>query len=287
MTVDISQTGDLSENYPFAAFSPSGSKLYVFENNRGSDIREYTYPGLSEVGIVVNDVLGPMACDGSGVLYWTDSEIVGTDVSCVIYKDPSSPTEIMRWTSTSSLPIVSICWSPFDDSIYALVNLSVSPFTDEGLWRIDLDGATSDHVESSFSIDTAVNTPVPTLDGAIWWSNPSPTRVYRHDITGGTTAQAIADFFDVVIPQPDHSVIGWSTIAGVSKGRRIDAAMSITDETDVNVLTPGQRGVAYIPDLTCVAVERRLSGEVWQIGQLPTGGWTVGRVAWGSKGAWR
>lgn len=255
---------DLTQNQPWAAFDPSGDTLYVWENNRGFDLRDYSYPGLVEQSIVVNNTLGPVACDGDGEVYWTNAIVSGSTAATQVVKNPSSPTALFTTSFQSSNPIVTLCWSPFDDLLYLLV--SSANVSESGLWSLTKDGSTATLVDNTHTINVSANTPVPTLDGAIWWSNSAAPRVYRYDIGGASTAEVTVTANDVVIPQPDNTVIGYMGIGGTFLGRRIDASMTTSLEPAADVLAFGQRAVAYLPDLSVVTVERRVTGEVWEIG---------------------
>lgn len=282
--VAISHVGDVSDNYPLAAFAPDGQTLYIRENNRGDDIRAYSYPALVEQSVVVTDIFGQFACDGDDVLYWFP--IAGNAKE--LWTNAASPTLLASWSSGETVTNLACCWSPYDDHLYVLL-VTDSPFADRGLWRVTKAGVKT-------QIDTSVVSPmtsagrmlVPTLDGGIWWQSGSG--LTRYDIpadTITTNTTVTTQTSDSWIPQPDHSVLAWSTVGGASAGRRATysagGSISLALEPDVDVLSPGQRGVAYLPDLSVCTVERHLTAEVWQVGEFAvTARWTLGRVGWGA-----
>lgn len=274
MALTISQIGTLSENYVFAAFAPDGQTLYVWENNRGGDLRAYSYPGLVEGATILSNVTGPVACDDNNDIFWEHSTVTSQ-----VWTDPGSPSPIFSLTALSSP--MALCWSPYDDNLYLVAGPS-SHAADIGLWRITKAGVGT-KLPNGHALDSNGRNIVPTLDGGLWWQSTRDLLV-RHDIPSDTivTGAVRLNISDSWAPQPDHSVVGYGTHLGVRQGWRValDAGvLTFTAEPAADVLALGQRGVAYVPDLTLVTVERHLSGEVWELASAVSR-WFTGHMGW-------
>jgi len=279
MADTLTHTGDLTDDLLYGALSPDGSTLYAFELNRGFDIRSYAFPALTGGSVILNDVTGPMACDGDGVLYWVDDALneAETLAATQIWKNAGSPTLV--WSSAFAIPnpTVTLCWSPYDGLLYALI--------DGLLYSIDpTSGADTLLYTPSVGTPTIASGPVPTLDGGIWWSfSPSSSshKVIRYDIPGSSGAEAIVGithYQDQLLPRADGTAVGFTSSG--SSAFVVASDLSATSAPDLAGIVGGARGVAYTPDLSLVVFGSRGTNGVWQIGEVvvPTYHFTIGRV---------
>lgn len=267
--------------YIAAAFAPDGHTLYV--NHDGSGIVAYTYPGLVAGATVATpdgtggagQMLGTIACDGDGVLYWWDMTD-GNGNRLYASTDPLVPFFI----GDVQLPM-GLCWSPFDGLLYSYGVFDI--LEDQTLCSLDASIPGGDRTIVLDPPDTAswgwINGPVPTPNGHIFFNWPhtvaAAARIRHWDPTGVNTSSTVNVVVGSLVPASNNLVYWYGDPSGPdpAAGYSLDLEHSLDDAPEFDIFTGGVRAAAYTPNFRVVAFEHGDTGEVWQ---LTTGSWATG-----------
>lgn len=269
--------------YIAAAFSPDGETLYV--NHDGSDVIAYSFPGLVAGSTVLSGypAIGSIACDDAGTLYWWENTM-GSGL--VLWKDHTSP-EILYFVDSIERPF-GLCWSPYDDNLYGYGWAVLAE--GQALHRFDKTTGTRTLVYDPPTTDEIIDWfdgTVPAPDGGVWFTEPNPSpdssMLARFDIDVDDGDFVLVDTHSAV-PRTDGSVVLFADPPGAVPAIGLVYFPNLDRDAfpAMDSLDPGVRAVAYTPSFGRVAFERGATGEVWTL----VGGWRVGRVGWGTRGAW-
>lgn len=265
MAARLRQVGTIS-SYVSSAFAPDGQTLYV---NHGSAISAYPYPSLSGASTVYtapgSNTIDGIACDDAGTVFWWEDTGVSPG-GMLLYRD-TSDQDVLTTTVDETNP-ETLCWSPYDGMLYSVGVFDV--VDGETLRRYDPStGAATILDYPTVTGVTAVNAPVPTLDGGVWWSTPNPSlrSLYRWDIPTSTLDRRTAQVDDGGVPRSSDELWLYGDPSGAAPagGYRYDFEMSREVLPVLDSFTPGVRACAYTPTLRRVCFQRGATGEVWTI----------------------
>lgn len=273
---------DLGSNYfPFyLALEPDASHLWVYSPNLSNQLlHRFTWPGLSLVDTVAVNLCLGMVMRGDGTLCWISAD--ATAANWLLRTDQASPTTLHTYAGATTNLMLG--YSMYDDGLWVIWD---GPGTaTPSLERVDPDtgagaGTEVQPIAGSRVGNTAAMTP--TLDGGLWIpSGSGGSSIFtRYDIPTDTVQQAGVANIHTPIPQPDDTAWYFRS----SLGRQRDAAFTESLQPCMDGFS-SHSSVAYTQDLETFVFGRVLDTQLYSnfVAGSP---WTVGRVAWGSRGAW-
>lgn len=278
-------TGD-SYGYEGVAFTSAGDVWAV----DGTDLLRLAFPAMSNaatletIDITTLTSIDPFSGFDRGVACVSANPIICgvDDDGDAVMVDAGADTVLHNFgpvggaSNPSGDNPVWATYNPFNGFIYIA---SFGGFIETNVYRTDADGSNIQTVWSS-SAEALQSYLLVASDGAVWWATDD--NVYRFD--EGVAFDSIADADNGELthdPEDPTRTLAYPGGVGTAARFTFTAGSIVVDSPDCD--DPGLVEAAAIAHDGSKGILATGSTVLYW---TAAGGWTVGRVAWGSRGAW-
>lgn len=237
-------------------------------------VQKFTWPTLTFDSTYATAAVIDVIVDGAGNVYHS---VTTSSTRIDVYKNGSA---FANFSNAGGITGGGLAWTP--GWIWTLTS-TVAGSGVGILWRVDdtTTAATTQHILNPGRFRFR---PHAATDGAVWYKKSTDDILYRH-LSGSTSSVSLSGS-DGLTPRPAGTMLVPRTSAPTGYVD-VDTGMNIVvascDPSLVGA-SPNPVSTFINPTVTDVALMDQ-AYDIYRIGAAVSG-WTVGRVSWGSRGAW-